>query len=122
MNNEKRIQFDWEKYQSGEFEAVCRDGIKPEQIVYFPNAQMKYVFCALVHGDLKIFTKEGFYYSEREKNSQDLFLIPKTKKFQSWINCYDEGAAVSWSNKELAKQYENMHNGFVKTILIEWEG
>jgi len=40
MNNEqKRIPFDWEKYQSGEYEAVCRDGSIPEMITYNPNAK-----------------------------------------------------------------------------------
>jgi hypothetical protein len=34
----KRIPYDWEKYQSGEFEAVCRDGVDADQITYNPNA------------------------------------------------------------------------------------
>lgn len=118
----KRIPFDWEKYQSGEFEAVCRDGRKPEQIVYYPTALNVVKITALVDGTIETFNDDGSWKFIREESEFDLFLIPKPKKFQAWINVYDTGAAIPWSNEDLAKQYEQWNNGlFVKTILIEWE-
>ena len=124
MNTEKkRIPFDWEKYQSGKYEAVCRDGRKPEQIVYYPGALSIVKITALVDGTIETFNDDGSWKFVREEESEfDLFLIPKPKKFQAWVNVYDTGAAVSWSNEDIAKQYEQWNNGFVKTILIEWEG
>jgi hypothetical protein len=119
----KRIPFDWEKYQSGEYEAVCRDGRKPEQIVYYPGALSIVKITALVDGTIETFNDDGSWKFVREEESEfDLFLIPKAKKFQAWVNVYDSGNAITWSNEDIAKQYKHMNNGFVKTILIEWEG
>ena len=118
----KRIPFDWEKYQSGEYQVVCRDGSIPEQIVYYSNAVSKYKLVALVCGTLETFTEDGFWKQSKEESEYDLLLIPKPKKFLAWVNVYDTGAAVSWSTEDIAKQYEQWNNGFVKTILIEWEG
>jgi hypothetical protein len=121
MNNEKIIPFDWEKYQSGEFEAVCRDGSIPEQITYFSNSINTRKVFAIINGSIESFSQHDGSWNIRE-SEKDLFLIPKQKKFQAWVNCYDMGTALTWSNEGLAKQYENMNTGFVKTILIEWEG
>jgi hypothetical protein len=119
---QKRIPFDWEKYQSGEYEAVCRDGRKPEQIVYYPGALSIVKITALVDGTIETFNDDGSWKFVREEESEfDLFLIPKAKKFQAWVNVYDSGNAITWSNEDIAKQYKQMNNGFVKTILIEWE-
>jgi hypothetical protein len=119
----KRIPFDWEKYQSGEYQAVCRDGRKPEQIVYYPTALNVVKITALVDGTIETFNDDGSWKFVREEESEfDLFLIPKAKKFQAWVNVYDSGNAITWSNEDIAKQYKHMNNGFVKTILIEWEG
>jgi hypothetical protein len=120
---QKKIPFDWEKYQSGEYEAVCRDGRKPEQIVYYPSALSSVKITALVDGTIETFNDDGSWKFVREEESEfDLFLIPKAKKFQAWVNVYDSGNAITWSNEDIAKQYKHMNNGFVKTILIEWEG
>jgi len=118
----KRIPFDWEKYQSGEYEAVCRDGRKPEQIVYYPTALNVVKITALVDGCIETFKDDGSWKFIGEESEFDLLLIPKQKKFQAWVNCYDTGAAITWSSEDIAKQYEQMNIGFVKTIKIEWEG
>ena len=116
----KRIPFDWDKYQSGKYEAVCRDGRKPEQIVYYPTALNVVKITALVDGTIETFNDDGSWKFVREEESEfDLFLIPKAKKFQAWVNVYDSGNAITWSNEDIAKQYKHMNNGFVKTILIE---
>jgi hypothetical protein len=117
----KRIPFDWEKYQSGEFEAVCRNGIKPEQLTYNPNG-FNFQISAWIGDVVRVFTNDGFYAMSKYSTDFDLFLIPKPKKFQAWVNLYDTGAAITWSNEDIAKKYEQMNNGFLKTILIEWEG
>ena len=117
----KRIPFDWEKYQSGEYTPICRNGDKPEQLTHNPNARTNSELVFWVNGEAHALSVKGFLVGY-DDIKHDLFLIPKPKKFQAWVNCYDTGAAITWSNEDIAKQYEQMNNGFVKTILIEWEG
>jgi hypothetical protein len=117
----KRIPFDWEKYQSGEYTPICRNGDIPEMITYNPNAKEVAKIAMWVNGHVYSLNGNGKVRNEFEF-PLDIFLIPKPKRFQAWVNCYDTGAAISWSNEDIAKQYEQMNNGFVKTILIEWEG
>jgi hypothetical protein len=126
MNTEnKRIPFDWEKYQSGEFEAVCRNGDKPEMITYNPNAK-NFKIGAWVDNELERFLLDGSYQSNRSQSAIDLFLIPKPKRFQAWVNLYSNGAAQSFVTKEVADEFNRFHivNGVVRVEcrLIEWEG
>ena len=123
----KRIPFDWEKYQSGEYEAVCRDDkYKPEQITYYPNSVDFYKISALVEGYIKTFTNDGHLMGGKSTHFFDLFLIPKPKKFQAWVNLYSDGLSASYRTDYIAKSLIDVHleNGreFIETRLIEWEG
>jgi hypothetical protein len=122
----KRIPFDWDKYQSGEYEAVCRDGRKPEQIVYYPTALSIVKITALVDGTIETFNDDGSWKFIREESEFDLFLIPKPKKYQAWVNLYSNGAAQSFVSKEVADEFNRFHivNGVIRVEcrLIEWEG
>jgi hypothetical protein len=122
----ERIPFDWEKYQSGEYQVVCKNGSIPEQIVYYSNAVSKYKLVALVCGTLETFTEDGFWKQSKEESEYDLLLIPKPKKFQAWVNLYSNGAAQSFVSKEVADEFNRFHivNGVIRveTRLIEWEG
>ena len=125
-NTDKRIPFDWDKYQSGEFEAVCRDGRKPEQIVYYPGALSGVNITALVDGFIETFYDDGSWKFVREESEFDLSLIPKKKKYQAWVNLYDNGYCTSYKNESdaelLKKRYEGESVKCVETRLIEWEG
>jgi hypothetical protein len=121
----KRIPFDWEKYQSGEYEAICRGGIKPEQLTYNPNG-FNFQISAWIGDVVRVFTNDGFYLRSKYNTENDLFLIPKPKKFQAWVNLYSNGAAQSFVSKEVADEFNRFHivNGVVRVEcrLIEWEG
>ncbi len=122
----KRIPFDWEKYQSGEYEAVCRHGSKPEMIVYNPNAKESAKIAMWVDGQLFSRHENGKTWIELE-GSLDILLIPKPKKFQSWVNLYSDGVALNYYDEQTAKDESNSDyitekRKFIKTILIEWEG
>ena len=123
----KRIPFDLEKYQSGEYEAVCRDGSKDIIIgAYNPNAK-DYKLAAWVESELYCYTENGLINKEIDfTTQQDLFLIPKAKKFQSWVNLYSDGLSLTYRSEYIAKELVNVHleNGreFIETRLIEWEG
>jgi hypothetical protein len=126
MNTEnKRIPFDWEKYQSGEYQAVCRDGSIPEQIVYYPTAKNSHKITALVNRRIETFTEDGFWVAREEESEFDLFLIPKSKKFQAWVNLYSDGLSASYRTDYIAKSLIDVHleNGreFIETRLIQWE-
>jgi hypothetical protein len=121
----KRIPFDWEKYQSGEYEVVCRDNSIPEMITYNINAIAANKIAMWVNGHLYANRENGLLWNEGEM-AHDLFLIPKQKKFQAWVNLYGDGLSVSYRTEYIAKSLIDVHvekdREFVKTILIEWEG
>jgi hypothetical protein len=126
MNMEnKRIPFDWEKYQSGEFEAVCRDGSIAEQITYNPNAK-NFKIGAWVDNELERFLLDGSYQSNRSQSALDLFLIPKPKKFQAWVNLYDNGNItyhlIEVESEKYIKFMKAKGIETIETRLIEWEG
>ena len=125
MNTEnKRIPFDWEKYQSGEYQAVCRNDEKPEMIIHNPNAKKIAKIAMWVNGHLYSLNENG--KSWNVESPIDLFLIPKPKRFQAWVNLYSNGAAQSFVTKEVADEFNRFHivNGVVRVEcrLIEWEG
>jgi hypothetical protein len=121
----KRIPFDWDKYQSGEYEAVCRDGSIAEQITYNPNAK-NFKIGAWVDNELERFLLDGSYQSNRSQSAIDLFLIPKAKRFQAWVNLYSNGDVQAYLSKELANHMNEIHTNrgltLIETRLIEWEG
>jgi hypothetical protein len=126
MNTEqKRIPFDWEKYQSGEYEAVCRDGSKPEMITYNPNAKEKVKIAMWVDGQLYPRFENGQTWHDSE-GTLDIVLIPKPKKFQAWVNLYSNGECYSYYTEKIAKRmievYRTKNREIIETRLIEWEG
>lgn len=125
-NNEKRIPFDWGKYQSGEFEAICRDGSIPEQIVFYSKSLESMKITALVNNCIETFTEDGFWKKSKDESECDLFLIPKKKKFQAFMNLYSNGHFYDYESKDLSKQmndyYESQGMKLIETRLIEWEG
>ena len=127
MNTEKkRIPFDWDKYQSGEYEAVCRDGSIPEQITYYQTAKNDYKIVSIINGCIEAFTQDGFWSEPNDENEYDLFLIPKPKKFQAWVNLYSNGDINGYLSKELADHMNKVYTDrgliLVECRLIEWEG
>ena len=126
MNTEnKRIPFDWEKYQSGEFEITCRNGDKPEQLTHNPKAQ-PFPIGAWVDIRMCTFDNKGKYDLYDKEHSYDLFLIPKPKKFQAWVNLYSNGECYSYETEKIAKNmietYVKEGRTLIETRLIEWEG
>ena len=123
----KRIPFDWEKYQSGEYEPVCRDGKKDIIIGAYNPKSKEYKLAAWVESELYCYTENGLINKEIDfTTQQDLFLIPKSKRFQAWVNLYSDGLSLTYRSEYIAKELVNIHleNGreFIETRLIEWEG
>jgi hypothetical protein len=121
----KRIPFDWEKYQSGEYTPICGNGDKPEQLTHNPKADT-YVVAAWVNDVLRTFTETGKHNVYNQKSDYDLFLIPKPKRFQAWVNLYSDGECYSYYTEKIAKRmievYRTKNREIIETRLIEWEG
>lgn len=75
---ENKIEFNWEKYQSGEYDVVTRDGKKIEQLHKF-NMDCSYSICGVINGNNYVaeWHKNGNYWDDGDENENDLFLIPK---------------------------------------------
>jgi hypothetical protein len=121
----KRIPFDWEKYQSGEYEVICKNGDKPEQLTRNPNARTNSELIFWVNGEAHALSIKGFLVGY-DDDKHHLFLIPKPKKFQAWVNLYSDGLSLNYRSEYMAKELVDVHleNGreFIETRLIEWEG
>ncbi|NBU80618.1 MAG: hypothetical protein EBS55_03080 [Flavobacteriaceae bacterium] len=125
MNNENRIPFDWEKYQSGEYEVICRNGKKPIIAGFNPNVIEWHRIIFWADGEGRGRKENGLVNNDRFEDEYDLFLIPKPKKFQKWINVYSDGHIVDFVSSGLAVdmsiKMETDSRKYIKTILIEWE-
>jgi hypothetical protein len=126
----KRIPFDWDKYQSGEFEITCRNGIKPEIAGYNHDAKSNNKIVYWANNSAYARNENGLVNDDGDESEYDLFLIPKPKRFQAWVNLFTNGSISGHTDKELAEKLaQNMLNehpnkGFelVECRLIEWEG
>jgi len=121
----KRIPFDWEKYQSGEYTPICRNGDKPEQLTHNPNARTNSELVFWVNGEAHALSIKGVLVGY-DYDKHDLFLIPKQKKFQAWVNLYSDGDCYSYYTEKIAKRmievYRTENREIIETRLIEWEG
>jgi hypothetical protein len=121
----KRIPFDWEKYQSGEYTPITRKDKIPEMIVHNPNAKKDDKIVFWVDGVCVNRSLIGLK-SISSDYDLDIFLIPKPKKHQAWVNLYSNGDCYKYETKQVA-EIMNLHylqKGFelIECRLIEWEG
>ena len=74
------IPFDWEKYKSGKFEAITREGYKPKQVYNLEGAD-KPICYVLEQRTISCQSSGKWLLAENsEDNYKDLFLRPKTVK------------------------------------------
>lgn len=78
---ENKIEFNWEKYQSGEYDCVTRGGRKVERLDKF-GVESSCGFYGVINGDTyaRNWYKYGNYWYDEDKCEFDLFLIPKEKE------------------------------------------
>jgi len=118
----KRIPFDWDKYQSGWYEAITENGKKPDQIFHNPNAKEHARLVYWIDGDIVHRCSNGT--NKELKHYYDLFLTPKPK-FKKGINLYSDGSIIDFPSetiaKDMSKVIETDSRKYIKTILIEWE-
>lgn len=126
MNNKNRIPFDWEKYQSGEFEAVCRDGKKVLIAGYNPKALDREQILGWLDAEGSLSWNSNGLWDNGEECDFDIFLTPKPKKFQAWVNLYSNGNLTYHLIESESESYKyTLATKGIETIetrLIEWEG
>ena len=72
-----KIEFNWEKYQSGEFDCITRDGRKVEQLHWIED--YFYPICGNIDGMFIKWSINGVYNIRINQSNSDLFLIQKSK-------------------------------------------
>ena len=110
--------FDLERALAGD-KVVTRDGREVTKIHQFKTVSSMYKIYCVVNGFVYAVSQEGVYcYSEVDK--KDLFMSPKTKKFETWVNVYSYGiACVTYNSEREAKDCAGTN--YIKTIKIETE-
>lgn len=76
---ENKIEFNWEKYQSGAYDVVTRDGRKVEQLHKF-DVSGNYPFFGVCNDTVYNWYSNGLIWDDGELTETDLFLIPKVKE------------------------------------------
>ena len=113
--------FDLERALAGD-KVVTRDGREVTEIHQFKTVSSMYEIYCVVNGVVYAVSQEGVYcYSkDGEVDKKDLFMAPKTKKFEAWVNVYIYGfACVTYNTKKEAEECTG--EGHIKTIKIETE-
>lgn len=92
---ENKIEFNWEKYQSGEYDCVIRDGIKVEQLHKF-NMDCSCSIYGVIKGEsyVRNWYNNGNHWDDNDMHSSDLFLIPKEKEAPSGLYTMTENGLV----------------------------
>ena len=110
--------FDLERALAGD-KVVTREGLDVTEIHYFKHVNSIYEVYVTVNGLVYACTKEGLY-TFPEEDRFDLFMAPRTKKFEAWVNVYRYGiACVTYNTKKEAEEWAG--EGHIKTIKIETE-
>lgn len=110
--------FDLERALAGD-KVVTRDGREVTEIHHFKSVTSMYEVFVSVNGSVYACSKEGSY-TFPEEDRCDLFMAPKTKKFEALVNVYNWGISnYTYETKSRAEACSA--EGFIKTIKIETE-
>ena len=111
--------FDLERALAGD-KVVTRDGREVTEIHQFKTLYNKINTVAVViSGNIYLFTEKGEYNVNRS-SGYDLFMAPKTNKFEAWVNVYSYGIACVTYNSE-REAIDCAGTNYIKTIKIETE-
>jgi len=111
--------FDLERALAGD-KVVTREGLVVNEIHHFKSVSSMYDVYVTVNGLVYACTKEGLY-TFPEETRFDLFMAPRTKRFEAWTNVYSWGISGQNYGSE-SKAKDNAGNeGYIKTIKIETE-
>ena len=108
--------FDLKRALAGD-KVVTREGLVVNEIHHFKSVSSMYDVLVSVNGSVYACTKEGLYIFPEETRF-DLFMAPRTKRFEAWVSVYQTGfGGVTWNNEYDA----SVGMDCIKTIKIETE-
>jgi hypothetical protein len=118
----EKIPFDIEKWETGEYEAVYRNGEKPLEIHFFKCVEIQPLASVSYEKELLTHSAKGQYiYSA--KHELDIFLTPKKKK--GWVIVYEINGnideAILYFDCRLKEQSKERRVGAGHKIIHESE-
>lgn len=73
------IDFDWDKYQSGEYDVYTKMGQKVSQLTKF-NVDFLQEYVGVVDGEIELWFADGIWHTENATSSMDLVLKSKEEE------------------------------------------
>ena len=101
------IPFDWDKYNSGEWDVKYRNDEKPKAVHCIPEAAQKNILSIMSNGIGVWHLYDGSYSASRVEYFYDLLLTPK--QVTRWFNLYKDrngrlSVSASFDSEPTAKQ------------------
>lgn len=123
MNNEltKDIDFDLQKWQTGEYDVFTRDKDEVTQLTNFEVLGDRSL-AGVRQGYIHLWFKNGKHFNDPSVHHTDLFLRPKVKTL--YYNVYlrrDGFASISdmpFHSKENGEKYGKTRSNYIKTIPV----
>lgn len=111
------IPFDLDKYNSGEWDAVYRDGSKPKGVYHIAALEVQQILTISDEGQTMWHYLTGEYLRSRTPHSFDLILAPK--QVTRWFNLYKDhngrlSVSASFDSEPTAKQADYV-TGYIST-------
>jgi len=112
------IPFDWNKYNSGEWEVKYRNDKKPRAVYATPEARDFVIISIDDEGNVLSHLDNGMFYDSKKEHGYDLLLI--TKEVTRWFNVYRDKdgtlkTGIECSSEEMAKAAMRGNNRYVGT-------
>jgi hypothetical protein len=82
------IPFDWDKYNSGEWDVVYRDGNKPKGVYHISVLEVQQILTISNEGQTLWHYLTGEYLRSKTQHGYDLLLTPK--QVTRWFNAYKD--------------------------------
>ena len=100
------IPFDWDKYNSGEWDVKYRNGENVKALYYIPEAAIQDIITIQNSGEVMWHYLTGEYLRSKTQHSYDLLLTPK--QVTRWFNVYRDidgtlKTGIECSSEEMAK-------------------
>ena len=121
---ENKIEFDLEKYNSGEYDVVTREGLSVKIAGVYEEANTHHQVSGWFDGRVRSWATNGRYFVER-MSDYDLFLIPKKKIIKGWANVYQYNDNALFFSRNIRETKEDTikaqgHNA-IGIVYIETE-
>lgn len=117
---ENKIEFNLEKYNSGEYDVVTREGLSVHIAGVNKQANKYCKVVGWIDKEIYAWMLNGKDF-EGGKSGYDLFLIPKKKIIKGWANVYSGGTYLLNLYETKEEAIERQDKGAIGIVYIETE-